>query len=67
MKIQWYLKFSGIYWERLTKEDSLPTVVIMNGMTICLVEQNNNNIVIVISWLPERYRLKILREPNWFI
>ena len=31
--------------ERLTKEDNLAAVVIMNGMTISLVGQNNNIIV----------------------
>ena len=34
------------YLERLTKEGNLATVVIMNGMTISLVGQNNNIIVI---------------------
>ena len=36
----------GFYLEWLTKEDNLATVVIMNGMTISLVGQNNNIIVI---------------------
>ena len=31
----------GFHLERLTKEDNLAAVVIMNGMTISLVEQNN--------------------------
>ena len=34
------------YLERLTKEDNLAAVVIMNGMTMSLVGQNNNIIVI---------------------
>ena len=33
------------HFERLTKEDNLAAVVIMNGMTISLVGQNNNIIV----------------------
>ena len=33
------------YLKRLTKEDNLAAVVIMNGMTISLVGQNNNIIV----------------------
>ena len=33
------------YLERLTKEHNVAAVVIMNGMTISLVEQNNNIIV----------------------
>ena len=37
----------GFYLERLTKEDNLAAVVIMNGITISLVGQNNNLIVIV--------------------
>ena len=36
----------GFYLEWLTKEGNLPTVVIMNGMTISLVGQNNNTIII---------------------
>ena len=36
----------GFYLEWLTKEGNLATVVIMNGMTISLVEQNNNIIII---------------------
>ena len=36
----------GFYLEWLTKEGNLATVVIMNGMTISLVGQNNNIIVI---------------------
>ena len=36
----------GFYLERLTKEDNLAAVIIMNGMTISLVGQNNNIIVI---------------------
>ena len=39
---QSYLAF-GLEW--LTNEDSLAAVVIMNGMTISLVGQNNNIIV----------------------
>ena len=35
----------AFYLERLTKEDNLAAVVIMNGMTISLVAQNNNIIV----------------------
>ena len=35
----------AFYLEWLTKEDNLAAVVIMNGMTISLVEQNNNIIV----------------------
>ena len=35
----------GFHLERLTKEDNLAAVVIMNGMTISLVGQNNNIIV----------------------
>ena len=31
----------GFHLERLAKEDNLAAVVIMNGMTISLVEQNN--------------------------
>ena len=38
MKIQSSL---GFYLEWLTKEGNLATVVIMNGMTISLVGQNN--------------------------
>ena len=34
------------YSERLTKEDNIASVVIMNGMTISLVGQNNNIIVV---------------------
>ena len=37
----------GFYLERLTKDDNLAAVVIMNGMTISLAGQNNNLIVIV--------------------
>ena len=36
----------GFYLERLAKEDNLAAVVIMYGITISLVGQNNNNIVI---------------------
>ena len=36
----------GFYLERLTEEDNIAPVVIMNGMTISLVGQNNNIIVI---------------------
>ena len=36
----------GFYSERFTKEDNLAAVVIMNGMTISLVGQNN---IIVID------------------
>ena len=36
----------GFYLKRLTKEGNLDAVVIMNGMTISLVGQNNNIIVI---------------------
>ena len=36
----------GFYLEWLTKEGNLATVVIMNGMTISLVGQNNNIIII---------------------
>ena len=36
----------GFYLEQLTKEDNLAAVVTMNGMTISLVGQNNNMIVI---------------------
>ena len=36
----------GLHLERLTKEDNLVAVVIMNDMTISLVGQNNNIIVI---------------------
>jgi len=36
----------AFYLERLTKEDNLAAVVIMNGMTISLVGQSNNIIVI---------------------
>ena len=36
----------GFYLERLTKEDNLAAVIIMNGMTISLAGQNNNIIVI---------------------
>ena len=35
----------ALYVEQLTKEDNLTAVVIMNGMTISLVGQNNNIIV----------------------
>ena len=35
----------GFHLERLTNEDNLAAVVIMNGMTISLVGQNNNIIV----------------------
>ena len=35
----------GFHLERLTKEDNLAAVVIMNGMIISLVGQNNNIIV----------------------
>ena len=35
----------GFHLQRLTKEDNLAAVVIMNGMTISLVGQNNNIIV----------------------
>ena len=35
----------GLHLERLTKEDNLTAVVIMNGMTISQVGQNNNIIV----------------------
>jgi len=35
----------AFYLEWLTKEDNLAAVVIMNGMTIGLVGQNNNIIV----------------------
>ena len=35
----------GFHLKRLTKEENLTAVVIMNGMTISLVGQNNNNIV----------------------
>ena len=36
----------AFYLERLTKDDNLAAVVIMNGMTISLVGQNNNITVI---------------------
>ena len=36
----------GFYLEWLTNEGNLATVVIMNGMTISLVGQNNNIIII---------------------
>ena len=36
----------GFYLECLTNEGNLATVVIMNGMTISLVGQNNNIIII---------------------
>ena len=36
----------GLYLEWLTNEGNLATVVIMNGMTISLVGQNNNIIII---------------------
>ena len=36
----------GFYFEWLTNEGNLATVVIMNGMTISLVGQNNNIIII---------------------
>ena len=36
----------ALYLEQLTKEDNLTAVVIMNGMTISPVGQNNNIIVI---------------------
>ena len=36
----------GFYLEWLTNEGNLGTVVIMNGMTISLVGQNNNIIII---------------------
>ena len=36
----------GFHLERLTKEDNLAAVVIMNGMTFSLVGQNNNNIIV---------------------
>ena len=47
MKIQWYLKVLSLafYLKWLTKEDNLAAVVIVNGMTISLVGQNNNIIV----------------------
>ena len=35
----------AFYLERLTKEDNLAAVVIMNGMAISLVGQNNNIMV----------------------
>ena len=35
----------GFHLQRLTKEDNLSAVVIMNGMTISLVGQDNNIIV----------------------
>ena len=35
----------AFYLEQLTKEDNLAAVVIMNGMAISLVGQNNNIIV----------------------
>ena len=35
----------GFYLEWLTKEDNLAAVVIMDGMTISLVGQNNNIMV----------------------
>ena len=43
----------GFHLERLTNEDNLAAVVIMNGMTISLVGQNNNITVIdghFITW-----------------
>ena len=36
----------GFYFEWLTNEGNLATVIIMNGMTISLVGQNNNIIII---------------------
>ena len=36
----------GFYLEQLTKENNLAAVVILNGITISLVGQNNNIIVI---------------------
>ena len=35
----------AFYLEQLTREENLAAVVIMNGMTISLVGQNNNIIV----------------------
>ena len=35
----------GFYLKRLTKEGNLDAVVIMNGMTISLVGQNNNIVI----------------------
>ena len=47
MKIQWYLKVLSLafYLKWLIKEDNLAAVAIVNGMTIRLVGQNNNVIV----------------------
>lgn len=41
----------AFYLEWLTKEDNLTAVVIMNGMTISLVGQNNNAIVMDSTYM----------------
>ena len=41
----------AFYLERFTKEDNLAAVVIMNGMTISLVGQTDNNIIVIDSHL----------------